>query len=148
MPVDTALIGYKQTVTVDVERGRLAMFADAIGEPDAIYRDVDAARAAGHPDVPALPTVLFGLELAGSDTFDVLARHGVNLDDVLHGEQSFTYHHPVHAGEQLTFESEFTDVYSKAGGALTFILRHTKAVRADDVVVAELDSTTIVREKA
>jgi acyl dehydratase len=148
MPVDTALVGYEQTVNVEIERGRLRMFADAIGEPDAIYRDVDAARAAGHRDIPALPTALFGLELEESDTFDVLAKHGVSLDNVLHGEQSFTYHQSVHAGDRLTFRSEFTDVYSKSGGKLTFIVRHTNVVRdGDSVLVAELSSTTIVREQ-
>jgi acyl dehydratase len=146
--VDKAIIGYKQVVTVTLERGRLRMFADAIGETDPVYRDFDAARAAGHPDIPALPTVLGGLEMEGSDTVDVLARHGVNLDDVLHGEQSFTYHFPVHAGDQLTFRSEFTDVYSKSGGRLTFIVRRTDVVRGDGVLVAEIAFTTIVRQTA
>lgn len=146
MPVDEGIVGLKQTVTVDVERGRLRMFADAIGETDPVYRDVDAARTAGHPDIPAPPTVIFGLELEESDTFDVLTQHGVNLDNVLHGEQAFSYHHPVHAGDRLTFRSEFTDVYSKSGGQLTFIVRHTDVVRDDGVRVAEMASTTIVRE--
>jgi acyl dehydratase len=147
MPVDQAIVGYEQTVSVEVERGRLRMFADAINELDPVYRDLEAARAAGHPDIPAPPTVLFGLELEESDTFDVLARHGVNLDDVLHGEQAFRYHHPVYAGDRLTFRSRFTDVYAKSGGALTFIARHTDVLREDGVFVAEMDSTTIVREK-
>ena len=148
MPVDAALVGYKQTVVVEVERGRLSMFADAVGEPAAIYRDVEAARAAGHPDIPALPTALFGLELAGSDTFEVLANHGVNLDNVLHGEQKFVYHQEVHAGDRLTFESEFTDVFTKAGGKLSFIIRHTNVQRDDGTLVAELASTSIVKEQA
>jgi acyl dehydratase len=147
MPVDDAIVGYTQEVTVDLERGRLQMFAEAVGETDPVYRDLEAAQAAGHPDILAPPTVLFGLELEGSDTFDVLARHGVGLGNVLHGEQSFTYHHAVHAGDRLTFRSKFTDVYSKSGGSLTFIIRHTTVVRGD-VVVAEMTSSTIVREKS
>ncbi len=39
-----------------MERGRLRMFAAAIGETDPIYTDVEAARAAGHPDLPVPPT--------------------------------------------------------------------------------------------
>jgi hypothetical protein len=146
MPVDKAIIGHKQEVMVDVERGRLRMFADAVGETDPVYRDLDVARAAGYPDIPALPTVIFGLELEESDTFDVFARHGVNLDNVLHGDQSFTYHAAVHAGDRLTFRSEFTDVYSKSGGKLSFIVRRTDVVRDDGVLVAEIASTSIVKE--
>jgi acyl dehydratase len=147
MPVDNGIVGYRQAATIDVERGRLRMFAAAIGEPDAVYHDLDAARAAGHPDLPALPTALFGLDLETSDTFEVLAKHGVDLDNVLHGEQVFTYHQPVYAGDRVTFRSEFTDVYAKAGGALNFIVRHTDVVRDDGVLVAEMDNTAIQKVK-
>ncbi|MTD14194.1 MaoC family dehydratase [Nakamurella sp. YIM 132087] len=149
MAVDPAIVGLTQTpVTVDVERGRIRMFAESIGETDPVYLDVDAARAAGHPDVLAPPTILFGLDLERSDTFDVIARHGVDLGRVLHGEESFTYHHDIHAGDRLTFTSTFTQTYSKAGGALDFLVRHTDVVRADGTLVAELDNVAVIRNGA
>ncbi|HLI35897.1 MAG TPA: MaoC family dehydratase N-terminal domain-containing protein, partial [Streptosporangiaceae bacterium] len=35
----------------EVSRVKIAEFADAIGDPSPLYRDREAARAAGYPDV-------------------------------------------------------------------------------------------------
>ena len=62
--IDRSIVGTEEPArTFDVERGRLRFFAKAIGETDPVYTDVEAARAAGHPDLPVPPTFLFGLEL-------------------------------------------------------------------------------------
>ncbi|MGE2716776.1 MaoC family dehydratase N-terminal domain-containing protein [Mycolicibacterium litorale] len=133
--------------TVDVERGRVAMFAKAIGETDPIYFDVEAARAAGHPDLLAPPTFVFGLDLEHSDTLGVLEAHGVNLSAVLHGEQRFTYHREVHAGDSLTLSAEFTDYYAKRGGALEFLVRRSQ-LTSDGELVAEMESVSVIRNGA
>lgn len=133
--------------TVDVERGRVAMFAKAIGETDPIYFDVEAASAEGHPDLLAPPTFVFGLDLEHSDTLGVLEAHGVNLSAVLHGEQRFSYHKPVHAGDKLTLTAEFTDYYSKRNGELEFLIRRSE-FRSDGELVAELESVSVIRNGA
>lgn len=145
MPVDRAILDHEFKVSLDLERGRLKMFAESIGEQDPLYLDVEAAREAGHPDILAAPTVLFGLELETSDTFETLADHGVDLGRVLHGEQKFTYHKQIYAGDHLDFASKFSDVYEKSGGALEFIVRHTEVRRGDDGIVAEMDNVAVVR---
>jgi acyl dehydratase len=133
--------------TVDVERGRVAMFANAIGETDPVYFDVDAARAAGHPDLLAPPTFVFGLDLEHSDTLGVLAAHGVDLSAVLHGEQRFTYHRDVHAGDTLSLSAEFTDYYSKRNGALEFLVRRSQLTSGGDLF-AEMESVSVIRNGA
>ena len=144
-PTVAAIVGQEQgPVTVAVERGRLVAFGRAIGETDPIYTDVEAARAVGHPDLPAPPTFLFGLDLETADTLGFLAARGVDLAAVLHGEQAFTYHAPVHAGDTLTFASTFAEAYSKAGGKLDFLVRRTRVTRAGELV-AELDNTAVIR---
>ena len=40
-------------VSVQVERGRIRFFAKSLGETDPIHFDIDAARAAGYPDLVA-----------------------------------------------------------------------------------------------
>jgi acyl dehydratase len=143
-----SLVGYKwPAITVDVERGRVAMFARAIGESDPVYFDLDTARAAGHPDLLAPPTLVFGLELERSDTMGVLAAHGVDLSTVLHAEQRFTYHRDVHAGDTLTLQAEFTDYYSKRNGALEFLVRRSE-LTSDGQLVAELESVSAIRNGA
>ncbi|MFZ2178610.1 MAG: MaoC family dehydratase N-terminal domain-containing protein [Rhodococcus sp. (in: high G+C Gram-positive bacteria)] len=131
-------------IITDVERGRIRQFAIAIGEENPIYRDRDAAVAAGHPDVLAPPTFLFGLELENSNVFADLAAHGVDLGNVLHGEQRFRYFADVHAGDRLLFESSYVDAYSKAGGALDFLVRRTTVTR-EGTVVAELESVSVIK---
>ncbi|MFC8045321.1 MaoC family dehydratase N-terminal domain-containing protein [Nocardia sp. NPDC057353] len=145
MSLDKAILDVvPEPLELTVEHGRLRQFAVAIGETDPIYRDRAAARAAGHPDVLAPPTFLFGLELENSDVFGDLARHGVELGRVLHGEQTFRYHAAVHAGDVLRFQSRYVSAYSKAGGALDFLVRRTEVTR-DGNPVAELESVTVIR---
>lgn len=130
--------------TVDVERGRVAMFARAIGEADPVYFDVEAARAAGHPDLLAPATFVFGLDLEHSDTLGVLEANGVDVSAVLHGEQKFTYHRDVHAGDQLFLTAEFTDYYSKRNGALEFLVRRSQLTSGGELV-AEMESVSVIR---
>ncbi|MFD7845611.1 MaoC family dehydratase N-terminal domain-containing protein [Nocardia sp. NPDC059764] len=146
MPIDTAaaLELPLDPVTVYVERGRLRLFAKAIGETDPLYTDVAAARQAGHPDLPVPPTFFFSLELEAPDPFAYLTALGVDLRRVLHGEQSFTYHRPAHAGDTLTLQPRIVDVYSKKGGALEFLVKQTGISRGEELV-AEASSVIVVR---
>jgi acyl dehydratase len=91
-----------EPLAVTVARDRLVFFAEATGQRDPVYRDLDAAKAAGHPDLPIPPSFYFSLELEYPDAFGWLTALGVDLRHVLHGEQSFTYHALAHAGDTLT----------------------------------------------
>ncbi|MFC5993559.1 MaoC family dehydratase N-terminal domain-containing protein [Pseudonocardia hispaniensis] len=144
MTIDPAAVGAAQpTVAVDVERGRLRAFAHAIGETDPVYTDLDAARAAGHPDLPVPPTFLFGL---GAGDFAWLTGLGVDLRRVLHGEQHFTYHDVAHAGDTLILAPRIVEVFSKRAGALQFLVREITVRRDDGSAVADLRETMIVRK--
>ncbi len=132
---------------VTIERGRLQYFAQAIGETDPVYTDLDVARAAGHRDLPVPPTFLFGVGLGrGAQDFAWLTDLGVDLHAVLHGEQRFTYHSLAHAGDTLRLSPRIVDVFAKKGGALQFLVRETTVRRADGSPVADLTETLVVRE--
>jgi acyl dehydratase len=131
-------------VTVEVERGRLRFFAKATGQTDPVYLDVDAARAAGHPDLPVPPTFFFSLSLEATDPFGYVDRLGIDLRSVLHGEQSFTYHQLAYAGDRLTLEERIVDVYTKRGGALEFVVKQTDITR-DGQPVAQTRSVIVIR---
>lgn len=144
--IDRTWIGYElPSSSLALERGRLAFFAKAIGEDDAIYFDVDAARAAGHPDLPVPPTFLFAAELDSHAQRAFLDKAGVDFSRVLHGEQGFTYHAMVHAGDAVTVSSKITDIYDKKGGALEFIIREATVVNQAGVHVADLRTVLVVR---
>lgn len=131
--------------SAEVEAGRLRFFAKAIGETDPVYTDDSAAQAAGYRALPAPPTFLFGLDLERDDPLDWLNDLGMSLNKILHGEQSFTYHHPVCAGDTVTFETQISDIYDKKGGALEFVVKKTRVTNQDAVHVADLVSTVVHR---
>jgi acyl dehydratase len=131
--------------TVDVEKGRLKFFAEAIGETNPVYTDEAAAKAAGYKALPAPPTFAFCLEMETSSLWDNIAAMGVPVGKILHGSQSFKYHAPIYAGDQVTFQTKVSKIYDKKGGALEFIHEDTTAKNQEGVLVAELERVIVVR---
>jgi acyl dehydratase len=94
----------------EVSRVKIREFATAIGDPNPIYQDQDAAKAAGHPDVIAPPTFPIVISLGGEVLTD--PELGLNYAMVVHGEQRFSYTRPIHAGDVLLTESTITGIRS------------------------------------
>jgi acyl dehydratase len=94
----------------EISRVKLAEFADAIGDPNPLYRDRAAAVEAGFPDVIAPPT--FPIVIAMASSGQAMADPGLNLNYamVVHGEQRFEYQRPLHAGEIVTAEVTIADI--------------------------------------
>ena len=146
MILDRSIIGRESPAeTLLMTRSRLRAFAEATGQTDPLYTDVEVARHAGHRDLPVPPTFFFDIELEAPDPFRELAELGVDLRTVLHGEQEFSYHRMAYAGDELTARSRFTDVYEKKGGALQFLVRETAVTDQDGAPVATLRRTTVIR---
>lgn len=110
----TALVG--QSVVdagYEVSRGKIREFASAVGETSPLCHDVEAARAAGYPDLVAPPTFAFvpaSRALAG-----LMAMLQAPLRNQVHGEQGFTHHRPIMAGDVLTATASLTRVRSGGG---------------------------------
>ncbi len=128
------------TTVVTVERGQLANFATAVTDPDPVYRDPRAAAEAGLPGIPAPPTYPFVMgnfgaypELqpadapAGNGMAAVLGPLMAEGGLILHGEQEFTYHRPVLAGDVLVGTGTVVDCYAKEskGATMTFVVVDT-----------------------
>ncbi|MET8422704.1 MaoC family dehydratase N-terminal domain-containing protein [Nocardia sp. NPDC004860] len=146
MALDPGVIGTElPPITMTLDAGRLRFFAKAIGETNPVFTDERAAAAAGHRALPAPPTFLFAIELEQPDPFGWLAGLGVDLRRILHGEQHFIYHATAYAGDTLTASPRITDVYSKKGGALDFLVRQTAVTRTDGSLLADLRSVLVVR---
>lgn len=144
--IDKKWIGYEMAASVlHIERSRLQFFAKAIGETDPIYTDVAAARSAGYPDLPAPPTFLAAAELDSGATFRMLDDLRIPLGKLLHGEQCFTYHHAVCAGDTVTVRSVISDIYDKKKGALEFVVISSRATNQADELVAEFRSVAVCR---
>ena len=119
-------------LVVEVEKGHIRRFAEAVGDSNPIYFDETAARAGGHPGIPAPPT--FAAALRPND-----ARAGLDLDfrKVLHGEQEFDLRRPIYAGDQLVLTQRIAAIYEKTGraGVMDFLVLETVGRdRAGEVV--------------
>ena len=144
--LDSGVVGRRlPSHTVRVERGRLRRFAQATGQQDPIYHDPDAARRAGHRDLPVPVTFLFCLDMERPNPSTFYADLGIDVRTILHGEQSFGYHALAYAGDTLRFATEVNDLYERKGGALQFLVRTTTVTRGDEPI-AELVATTVIRD--
>jgi acyl dehydratase len=94
----------------EVSRVKIAEFASAIGDPNPVYRDRAAARAAGHPDVIAPPTFAIVVSMASSGAAIADPGLGLNYAMVVHGEQRFEYTRPIVAGDVLTAQPTITEI--------------------------------------
>jgi acyl dehydratase len=120
MALDAGLVGrsYPPSAVYEVGRAKIAEFATALGDDDPVHRDAAAARAAGYPDVIAPPTFAIVVTLGAADV--VLADPDVELDysRVVHGEQRFTHHRPIRAGDRLVTTTSIEAVRSVGGNDL------------------------------
>lgn len=126
------------------ERSRLRVFAQATGQQDPVYTDLQAAREAGHEDLPIPPTFLFGLEREGVDMPRLLKSQDIDIRQILHGEQGSVYHRVPVAGEVLRFSPQIVGDHLKRDGALRFLIRET-VVTSGGAPVAELRNVIVIR---
>ena len=68
-----------EPIVGEVEKGAIRQFARAIGATDPIHTDVEAARAAGYPNVVAPPTFVFCLAQQNSEPTDSLVELGFEV---------------------------------------------------------------------
>ena len=148
MPLDQSFVGrtYPPTPPYEVSRVKIAEFADAIGDRSPLYRDREAARAAGHPDVIAPPTFAIVISMASTRRLTTDPGLGLNYAMVVHGEQRFTYTRPIGAGDVLTATSTITDI--KQAGSNTLLSSRTDIATASGEHVCSAYSTLVERGTA
>ncbi|MGB1885591.1 MAG: MaoC family dehydratase N-terminal domain-containing protein [Gammaproteobacteria bacterium] len=140
-----ASIGYRTPeFDVEIEKGRLRLFAKAIGETNPVYSDEEQAKAAGYRSLPVPPTFFFCLEMEREDPYEWFSDLNIPLGKVLHAEQAFKYHHTVCAGDTVHFSGEIVDIYHKKGGRLEFLV-HRNFVSCEGKAVGEFDRTIVIR---
>jgi acyl dehydratase len=112
--LDKTLIGRESEPTVvEVEKGAIRRFAEALGDPNPLSLDETMARAAGFTGLVAPPT--FAVTLGFTERF----RHSLDLGTraVLHSEQAFEFARPIVSGDRLTVKSRVVDVQERAGAS-------------------------------
>ncbi|HEX4727490.1 MAG TPA: MaoC family dehydratase N-terminal domain-containing protein [Jatrophihabitans sp.] len=148
MPLDQSYLGreFPPTAPYEVGREKIREFADAIGDDNPVYRDQEAARALGHPDVIAPPT--FAIVVSMRSSAQVVRDPGLGLDysKVVHGEQRFSYQRPIHAGDVLQVVSSVESIRAIAGNDMLTVKGEVRTVEGELVVTAV--STLVARGTA
>ncbi|MGA8941841.1 MAG: MaoC family dehydratase N-terminal domain-containing protein [Thermoactinomyces sp.] len=137
-----AFVGMESTpVKNEVEKGAIRKFADAIGDPNPLYRDEEYAKNTRYGKIIAPPTF--------SRTFDYgqIPGFSVKRDGLIHGEQHFEYFRPIYAGEVLYCSTRLVDVYEKKGklGQMVFLVYEQKGTDEDGNTVFIARSNVIYR---
>jgi len=127
----------------EVSRVKIAEFADAIGDPNPVYRDSAAARAAGHPDVIAPPTFAIVISMAASGTAMADPDLGLNYAMVVHGEQRFSYLRPLTAGDVVTAQPTITEI--RDAGPNVMLTTSTEIRTVTGELVCTATSTLVER---
>ncbi|WP_249871648.1 MaoC family dehydratase N-terminal domain-containing protein [Oceanobacillus saliphilus] len=140
--IERSIIGVEsKPVTYEIEKGAIKKFAKAIGEDNPIYFNEDVAIEKGYPSLLAPITFPTTFREDVPDWFSKLDKN-----KLLHGEQSYTYHKRLFAGDKVDVTEAVTDVYEKSGsnGLLTFIIRVRKGYKEEALLFTE-QSTFIIR---
>jgi acyl dehydratase len=145
MPLDPAYVGrsFPPTTPYRVGREKIREFAAAIGATDAIYRDPEAARAAGYADVVAPPTFPIVLTAATLEQFVNDEGLGLDFSRVVHGAERFVYHRPVVAGDELLCVGTVVDITERAGSG--FLTTSTAITTTAGEAVATTTTKLVVR---
>lgn len=138
MPVDQSFIGrvYPPTAVYEVGREKIREFADAIGDDNPAYRDPDAAKAFGYPDVIAPPTFAIVVTMRASHQVISDPALGVDYSRVVHGEQRFVHDRPIRAGDALQVVVSVENIRSAAGNDIISTKSAVSTVDGEPVTTA------------
>ncbi|HVU90626.1 MAG TPA: MaoC family dehydratase N-terminal domain-containing protein [Jatrophihabitans sp.] len=148
MPVDLSYIGrvYPPTRPYEVGREKIREFADAIGDPNPVYRDRAAAQALGYPDVVAPPTFAIVLTLPAGQQVTHDPDFGIDYSRVVHGEQRFVHHRPIVAGDVLQVVVTIEDV--RVAGGNDLVTNRADVLTIDGEQVCSAHSVIVARGPA
>jgi len=146
MAVNADAVGraYGPVEKYEVARVKIREFADAVDARAAEHRDVDAATAAGYPDL-VVPTT-FAAAIAQRAEFQVVVdpEVGVDFSRVVHAEQRFVHHRPIVAGDVIEATIHIDSITSRAG--ISMVTTRAELVDAQGSPVSTVFSTIAVRE--
>lgn len=145
MPVDTSYAGrvYPAGPVYEVGREKLAEFAEAVGADHPAYTDPVAAQALGHPDVVAPPTFAVVIAQRAEAQYVRDPAAGVDFSRVVHADERFTHHRPIHAGDRLVTTLHVDSITERAG--LAMVTTRAEIAAEDGTAVATVVSTLAVR---
>jgi acyl dehydratase len=105
----------------------IAAFADAIGDSNPIYRDVDYAKSLGHASVCAPPTFPIVATMAAMEKSFHDPALNMDYSRIVHSDQRFEYVRPIKAGDKLV---------------VTTVIEEIKALGNNDIALFRTEVTS------
>jgi acyl dehydratase len=127
-------------VTVDVEKGAIIRFAQAIGDGNPVYTDEAAARKTRYGGLVAPPTFLRSVR-----GIHLELPFELPFNRVLDAGSDWEYFQPVRAGDRITAVGRISDIRERAGrlGLMIFITTVITYRNQFDEVAATQTNTLI-----
>ncbi len=118
MPFERFIGHRSEAVSNVVEKGAVKKFAEAIGDPNPLYVDEEAAKASRYGRLLAPPTFPRTFE------YGEVEGMGPPGQGLIHGEHRIHYERPLFVGEEVLCYAKVKDYYEKEGreGTLGFLI--------------------------
>ena len=129
-----------EPLTVEVEKGAIVKFAQAIGDENPLWNDQAAARKTRYGGLIAPPTFLRSWRVERPElSFEL------SFNRVLDGGSDWEYFQPVRPGDSITAVSRLTDLQERPGRMGIMIIMTSLITYRNqfDEVVATQTSTSI-----
>jgi acyl dehydratase len=148
VPLDQSFIGrqYPLSTPYVVGSEKIREFADAIKDDSLLYRDSDAAKAAGYSDIIAPPTFAVILSMRAQRMVVDDPKLGLDYSRVVHGHQEFAQHRPIRVGDELVTVVHIDDIKARAGN--DFLTVRAEISTTEDERVCTATSTLVARGTA
>ena len=145
MAVNTSFTGrsYPPGEVYEVSVEKIREFAESTSSSHPAHTDPSAARALGYAGVVAPPTFAVVIAQRAEAQYVDDPAAGVDFTRVVHAEERFTHHRPIHAGDRLATTLHVDAVTQRAG--LSMITTRCEIADADGAPVATVVSTLAVR---
>ncbi len=120
-----------------MSREKIREFAEAIKDDSPLYRDTEAAKAAGYSEVIAPPTFAVILSMKATDQIVEDPQLGLDYSRVVHGQQEFIHHRPMRAGDRLVAVAHVDDIKARAGNDFLSVRAEISTVEGEPVCTAK-----------
>lgn len=145
MSINTGREGhtYAPAEPYQVSRDAIREFAAAVKAAHPAHHDLQAAQSLGHRDLVAPPT--FAVTVAQRAEAAVVndPEAGIDFSRVVHGEESFTHHRPIIAGDVLTGVLHIDRIREAGGHGM--VSTRVELTDAEQAPVTTVRSTIVVR---
>lgn len=134
MAVDLSYKGKEiGSYTFEADRSKIRELAAAVGDPNPIFRDAEAAKKEGYGDTPAPLTFATVMTFGGyPEIWSRMTEMGIDIKRLLHAKEEYEYFGPIYPGDRLTGT---ITVDSLRGGAMEMATFKTTYTCGDKTVL-------------